>query len=1695
VRIPEISGASVQNTISFKAASSVSPQWSYNTATSANNYVLMLDSADFIHFEGIEFINVSSSVGRLIEISGGAHHNHFIKNTFSGQSVSSSSDNYALVYSSSGRDTANYFDSNIFRNGSYGIYLSGSGNHENNNQLINNQFTNQYEYAMYCSNQSELLIEHNQITTNSGTSIFIGIEVDQSGNDVKIIRNNIYYNSEGFCVLVNALNAEAGHEALIANNMLHAGGNTAAIGIFIESSNYLKLYNNNILISSPTIGSAGRAINIQDVNGRASHINIYNNIIVNKGLGFGLITFSTDSIYSDYNCFYTPYCPFGYWNGYNTNTMAIWLLYTNQDSHSIIHNPAYFSNNDLHVGNRHLDSAGLALPEITTDFDNEFRNSLYPDIGADEFIRVSLDAGITALLSPIAPCLNDSSTVVARVKNFGQDSIQSISLNWSLESIRQNSSPLLFPVQIAPGASVDITIGNYLTTQTEATEIELEITHVNQLADTVGNNNRIHKKIYTALSGNFQIGSNGDYQSLSQAIADLHLKGVCGPVVFMVNTGIYPEQLSINSIPGVSPTSTISFIGDKTITDSVLVTFTASQWYANYTLKSGSPWIHFEHINFVNDALTLGRVVDLVGETHGNSFRNCKFIGSVTSSTSPEYCLVYAADNISSDSLMHFDSNYFINGSYALWLAGIANTDLSSGNSITHNYFDNQYVSAILTSTQDHLTIQQNVINANTSYAAYTAISVQNSRSTYQLIGNKLNLEKARFGIHISATNGDYFHQGLIANNFIHIGGSYSNVRGISIDMSKHHKIYHNSVHIETNQYSSNALFINSNASDNWVYNNNLVNTGSGFALSYMGINALKSDYNNLYSTSSNFAFNNTNKMNLSAWQSATALDSHSVSTDPYFYSATDLHADAKELDSAGIQLQAITEDIDGDSRNPHFPDIGADEFVLNTYDAAINRCLTFEQEDCEGMKELQIEIQNHGVVPIDSLKIVYFINQQGIDSFTYYGPLAYREKDSFSLDSFSFLADSSYELRFQALHPNNQTDEDNLNNELIVNELNLLPRPNNLHTFDSLVCYNDSALLRASADNALRYFWFDDKTDGQLLHIGSNYKTERLKEDKTFFVEARSKAIPDSLATLFTTSQSNLTNGFMFDISATQNDIHIDSFDLHTQYEKKYPVWVYYRKGSYLGYENDLSAWIFLDSVYMQGLGQAKASRLPAGGFTIPKGEVYGVYITTIPVSYLNFSQLSNTYVDDDIAIWPGIALDYLFDARYAVTSTFNGRVYYSRGAYCKTERKAVTAFVKALPTIQLPSDTFICFQDSIELSANLGDAYSYRWRKLPSSDIISTREKIIIGAHGSYELKISDDCGHSVTDTIRVALAYNPSADYILNDSSQCLNKNNFQFTNLSFSILDTMFFLWDFGNGDTSHSKHISYSYAVDDSFAVKLKVTTDKGCSDSITRNVFVRPQPEADFEIIAESYCLNENLFHFRNKSTIPYGKINSSWDIAPDFTSIADSVSNYHFNGLGDYDIRLISTSNYGCRDTIEKSLEILENPHIELGNDTSLCADQHIVLMPGFGFDSYIWSNDSTDAAILVDSSGLGLGEFLYWVKVTEGECSSTDSIRITFRQCNAIQSMEDAVFSLYPNPATQQIHINIQEGRLHNGEQMKIIFYDIEGKERKAKRIEITAGKQVYSMDISDLNAGFYLVKIESPAHAWIQQVFIYK
>ncbi len=152
----------------------------------------------------------------------------------------------------------------------------------------------------------------------------------------------------------------------------------------------------------------------------------------------------------------------------------------------------------------------------------------------------------------------------------------------------------------------------------------------------------------------------------------------------------------------------------------------------------------------------------------------------------------------------------------------------------------------------------------------------------------------------------------------------------------------------------------------------------------------------------------------------------------------------------------------------------------------------------------------------------------------------------------------------------------------------------------------------------------------------------------------------PGSLTTLW--AAGNSFNGNMFDVIAT-NTITIASFDVNIAGPTT--VEVYYRPGSWTGFNMSSAGWTMLGSYVTTTGGVGTPTAVPIGGLTINAGETYGLYVTTIAsgsMSYTNMPPAAPPYSDANITIDGGQGGAYPFALGNA-NRMWNGNLHYVEG------------------------------------------------------------------------------------------------------------------------------------------------------------------------------------------------------------------------------------------------------------------------------------------------------------------------------------------------------------------------------------------------------------------------------------------------
>jgi gliding motility-associated-like protein len=199
---------------------------------------------------------------------------------------------------------------------------------------------------------------------------------------------------------------------------------------------------------------------------------------------------------------------------------------------------------------------------------------------------------------------------------------------------------------------------------------------------------------------------------------------------------------------------------------------------------------------------------------------------------------------------------------------------------------------------------------------------------------------------------------------------------------------------------------------------------------------------------------------------------------------------------------------------------------------------------------------------------------------------------------------------------------------------------------------------------------------------------------------------------------------------------------------------------------------------------------------------------------------------------------------------------------------------------------------------------------------------------------------------------------ADFNIVDDYQCLQGNNFSFTNTSSNTLSlSMTYLWDFGNMTTSTATSPSYTYSKGGVYNVKLEVLAT-GCYSKIIRQDTVVIPAITDFILDPlpgndSIQCLLGNFYKFKNTTVVPpvggtsYDETTFNWTYGDNSSSSGyNAQKKYTYDGL--FEVKLVtkrrispnSTREY-CFDSTSKYYRVL-TPPLSAGkivlSDTALC-------------------------------------------------------------------------------------------------------------------------------------------------------------
>jgi gliding motility-associated-like protein len=307
------------------------------------------------------------------------------------------------------------------------------------------------------------------------------------------------------------------------------------------------------------------------------------------------------------------------------------------------------------------------------------------------------------------------------------------------------------------------------------------------------------------------------------------------------------------------------------------------------------------------------------------------------------------------------------------------------------------------------------------------------------------------------------------------------------------------------------------------------------------------------------------------------------------------------------------------------------------------------------------------------------------------------------------------------------------------------------------------------------------------------------------------------------------------------------------------------------------------------------------------------------------------NYTADGEIHVDNNLAIEYSIDNGI----TWQADTFFMNlpnGSYTVCSRSALGCITCENVSLNTPAvllnvsaDTTICQNDAALISANAigGGSFLFNWDFTPNTDAVQT---VLPFNSTTYTVVAENELGcFSTPESISVNVLELPIPSYTILTQPLCapveVEIEN-STSNVAVQSVD-----WVIGNSQTFIDQNqITTASLMAGTYDIEMNVTSDQGCTNSLIfpNAIVVATPPTADFNYAPNPILMYDTEVQFSNTSV--NGELYQwSFQSANPFYSVDQNPTTTFPEGeTGEYVTTLITISQEGCQDTMQKTLEVV---------------------------------------------------------------------------------------------------------------------------------------------------------------------------
>ncbi|MCO5265084.1 MAG: PKD domain-containing protein [Lentimicrobium sp.] len=303
--------------------------------------------------------------------------------------------------------------------------------------------------------------------------------------------------------------------------------------------------------------------------------------------------------------------------------------------------------------------------------------------------------------------------------------------------------------------------------------------------------------------------------------------------------------------------------------------------------------------------------------------------------------------------------------------------------------------------------------------------------------------------------------------------------------------------------------------------------------------------------------------------------------------------------------------------------------------------------------------------------------------------------------------------------------------------------------------------------------------------------------------------------------------------------------------------------------------------------------------------------------------------------------------------------------------------------------------FTDATVVDINAIATYLWQFGDGGQSNIQDPQHLYAAGGNYNVTLTVTDTAGCSSSVTHQIVVSQLPVAYFSYTEPTCFQTATSFNDLSYTESGYITTW-EWIFGDGNSTTvnfpaNPNVSHQYANAGFYNVTLNITTSEGCTNSVTLQVQVIPNPVANF--INSTSCLGGPV-NFTDLSQANGGGqiVNWAWNFG-DPTSGINNISglqnpSHIYAQPGSYTVSLIVTTSNTCSDTLSKLIVIAPAPIVDFSS-TSGCSNDTVQFTSSTFVDplstiTWLWEFGDGTTSTEPDPMHIYSSQGIYFVGLT---------------------------------------------------------------------------------------------------------------